>query len=100
MQKVQKTYTAECKREAVQLAETSGKPIAQVARELGIDFHVNPSVAQRVDRAWPRSISWQWPSGRSGRGAAPPQTGVGEDAKGARYIKKSARHLFATPALN
>jgi transposase len=36
MKKVQKTYTAEFKREAVRLAQTSGKPIAQVARELGI----------------------------------------------------------------
>src|SRR5947199_5480078 len=36
MQKVQKTSTAELKREAVQLAQTGGKPIAQVARELGI----------------------------------------------------------------
>ena len=36
MQKVQKTYTSEFKREAVRLAQTSGKPIAQVARELGM----------------------------------------------------------------
>ena len=36
MAKVQKTYTIEFKREAVRLAQTSGKPIAQVARELGI----------------------------------------------------------------
>src|SRR6202049_3779970 len=36
MQKVQKTYTQEFKREAVRLAQTSGKSIAQVARELGI----------------------------------------------------------------
>lgn len=36
MQKVQKTYTREFKREAVRLAQTSGKPIAQVARELGM----------------------------------------------------------------
>ena len=36
MQKVQKTYTQEFKREAVRLVQTSGKPIAQVARELGI----------------------------------------------------------------
>jgi transposase len=36
MQKVQKTYTVEFKREAVRLAQTSGKSIAQVARELGI----------------------------------------------------------------
>ena len=31
-----KTYTQEFKREAVRLAQTSGKPIAQIARELGI----------------------------------------------------------------
>jgi signal transduction histidine kinase len=36
MKKVQKTYRADFKREAVRLAQTSGKPIAQVARELGI----------------------------------------------------------------
>lgn len=31
-----KTYTQEFKREAVRLAQTSGKPIAHIARELGI----------------------------------------------------------------
>ena len=36
MAKVQKVYTREFKEQAVQLAQTSGKPIAQVARELGI----------------------------------------------------------------
>lgn len=36
MAKVQKTYSIEFKREAVRLAQTSGKPIAHVARELGI----------------------------------------------------------------
>ena len=36
MAKVQKTYTHEFKEEAVRLAQTSGKPIAQIARELGI----------------------------------------------------------------
>ena len=36
MQKVQKRDAQEFKREAVRLAQTSGKPIAQVARELGI----------------------------------------------------------------
>jgi transposase len=33
---MQKTYSPEFKREAVRLVQTSGKPIAQVARELGI----------------------------------------------------------------
>src|SRR5256885_10970154 len=36
MAKVQKTYTREFKEEAVRLAQTSGKTIAQIARELGI----------------------------------------------------------------
>jgi len=36
MVKVQKTYTREFKEEAVRLVRTSGKPIAQIARELGI----------------------------------------------------------------
>ncbi len=36
MQKVQKTYTPEFKREAVRLAQTIGKSIAQGAREMGI----------------------------------------------------------------
>ena len=36
MHKMPKTYTPEFKREAVRLAQTSGKSIAQVARELGI----------------------------------------------------------------
>ena len=36
MAKVQKTYTREFKEEAVRLAQTSGKSIAQIARELGI----------------------------------------------------------------
>ncbi|MFL5702653.1 MAG: transposase [Ktedonobacteraceae bacterium] len=36
MQRVQKAYTAEFKREAVRLAQTSGKPITHIVRELGI----------------------------------------------------------------
>ncbi|GAC1312543.1 MAG: hypothetical protein NVSMB27_48880 [Ktedonobacteraceae bacterium] len=36
MAKVQKVYTREFKEEAVRLAQTSGKSIVQVARELGI----------------------------------------------------------------
>ncbi len=36
MGKIQKVYTKEFKEEAVRLAQTSGKSIVQVARELGI----------------------------------------------------------------
>jgi transposase len=37
MGKSPKTYTREYKQEAVRLIETSGKPVAQIARELGIN---------------------------------------------------------------
>jgi transposase len=36
MGKIQKVYSKELKEEAVQLVQTSGKPIAQIAREWGI----------------------------------------------------------------
>lgn len=49
MEKVQKTYTAEFKREAVRLAQISGKPIAQVAREWA--FPIRPSTSGA--RSWP-----------------------------------------------
>src|SRR5690348_10451206 len=59
MKKVQKTYTVEFKREAVRLAQTSGKPIAQVARELGIsDTSIHQwrkELAVHGDEAFPGS---------------------------------------------
>lgn len=36
MEKAKRVFTSEFKREALQLVESSGKPLAQVARELGI----------------------------------------------------------------
>jgi len=36
MGKIQRVYTKEFKEEALRLVQTSGKPIAQIARELGI----------------------------------------------------------------
>lgn len=44
MAKVQKTYTQEFKREAVRLAQTSGKPITHVA-ELSWAFPTRPSTS-------------------------------------------------------
>lgn len=40
MKKVQKVYTKEFKEEAVKLVQSSGKPAAQVARDLGISDSV------------------------------------------------------------
>ena len=59
MAKVQKTYTAEFKREAVRLAQTSGKPIAQVVRELGISdtsiYQWRKALAAHGEEAFPGS---------------------------------------------
>jgi transposase len=59
MKKVQRTYSTEFKREAVRLAQTSGKPIAQVARELGIsDTSIHEwrkQLAAHGDEAFPGS---------------------------------------------
>lgn len=40
MTKKQRSYTDEFRREAVQLMETSGKPVAQIARDLGVNDNV------------------------------------------------------------
>jgi len=59
MAKVQKVYTREFKEEAVRLAQTSGKPITQIARELGIsDTSIHQwrkEVAQQGAAAFPGS---------------------------------------------
>lgn len=59
MPKGQKTYTQEFKHEAVRLAQTSGKPITQVARDLGIsDTRVHQwrkELAEHASEAFPGS---------------------------------------------
>ncbi|MBO0779147.1 MAG: transposase [Ktedonobacteraceae bacterium] len=57
--KIQKTYTLEFKREAVRLAQTSGKPIVQVARDLGMsDTSIHQwrkELAEHGEEAFPGS---------------------------------------------
>jgi transposase len=48
MVKQQKTYTREFKVEAVQLVKSSGKPMSQIARELGISDSALSRVVQTV----------------------------------------------------
>jgi transposase len=60
MQKTQKTYTTEFKREAVRLAQTSGKPITHIARELGIS---DTSIHQ-----WRRELAEHGPEAFPGSG--------------------------------
>jgi transposase len=80
MQKVQKTYTQEFKREAVRLAQSSGKPIAQVARELGIsDSSIHQwrkELAEHGPEAFPESRASDGLGGRKSSS----ETGTGENA--------------------
>jgi transposase len=59
MKRVQRTYPIEFKREAVRLAQTSGKSITQVAHELGIsDSSIHQwrkELAAHGDEAFPGS---------------------------------------------
>jgi transposase len=95
MAKVQKVYTKEFKEQAVQLAQTSGKPITQVARELGIS---DTSIHQ-----WRKEFAQHGKEAFPGNGHQTPleeeksssQTRTRACAAGARYPKKSGEHLFA-----
>src|ERR1700694_3262477 len=59
MPKQQKTYTKEFKLEAVQLVKSSGKPMSQIARELGISdsalYHWSKQLAEQGEQAFPGS---------------------------------------------
>jgi transposase len=59
MQKTQRTFTKEFKLEAVQLVKTSNKPLAQIARELGIGdstlHHWRKLFAEQGEQAFPGS---------------------------------------------
>jgi transposase-like protein len=61
MAKAQKTYTREFKEEAVRLVQTSGKPIAQIARELGLSDSAihgwRKELAEQVELATIRQTS-------------------------------------------
>ncbi len=99
MQKVQKTYTAEFKREAVQLAQTSGKSIAQVARELGISDTSIHQWRKELTEHGPEAFPGSGHQTAKARGSTLPQARIGNREAGARHPKKSYRHLFARPAL-
>ncbi len=102
MAKVQKTYTQEFKREAVRLAQSSGKAIAQVARELGMsDSSIHQWRKERAEHgpeAFPGSRRSGASDGFGGRKSSP-ETGAGENVAGTRYTKKNSQHLLAWPAV-
>jgi transposase len=59
MRKTQRTFTKEFKREAVQLVKSSNKPLAQIARDLGIGestlHHWRQLLAEQGEQAFPGS---------------------------------------------
>ncbi len=59
MQKTQRTFTKEYKLEAVQLVQTSKKPLAQIARDLGIAdstlHHWRKLFSEQGEQAFPGS---------------------------------------------
>jgi transposase len=83
MQKIQKTYTTEFKREAVHLAQTSGKPITQIARELGISDTSIHQWRKELTEHGPEAFPGSGHQTAKARGTAPTQTGVRANAKGA-----------------
>ncbi|HEX6555953.1 MAG TPA: transposase [Ktedonobacteraceae bacterium] len=83
MQKVQKTSTAEFKREAVQLAQTSGKSIAQVARELGISDTSIQKFRKELTEHGSEAFPGSGHQSAKARGSTPSQTRIGSCKAGA-----------------
>ena len=83
MQKVQKTYTAEFKQEAVRLAQTSGKPITHIARELGIsDTSIQKFRKELAEHSGFR-LPREWASDSPARRSSSAQTRIGSGKAGA-----------------
>ena len=76
-----KTYTQEFKREAVRLAQTSGKSITQVARELGI--------ADNSLHQWRKELAERGPEAFPGSGH---QTALEEENRRLKRELERTRH--------
>jgi transposase len=77
MTRKRRKFTREFKVEALRLVEESGKPLTQIARELGVRADLLYSWKRRSSKASNASISREWYS-ESGGGdspAAPPPGG-------------------------
>ncbi len=58
MAKQQKVYTREFKVEAVQLVKSSGKPMSQIARELGVSDSALYRLLQAIGRSGRAGLPW------------------------------------------
>ena len=99
MQKTQRTFTKEFKVEAVQLVQSSKKPLAHIARDLGI--------ADSTLHHWCQLFSHQGEQAFPGSGHQTPQEEEIRHLKRENDLlrqerdiyKKSYRHLFARPSM-
>jgi transposase len=83
MQKVQKTYTPEFKREAVRLAQTSGKPITHIDRDLLISDTSIHQWRKELTEHGPEAFPGSGHQTAKARGSTPPQTRIGDRETGA-----------------
>jgi len=97
MQKIRRTYTAEFKREAVRLLETSGKSAARIEHDLGIG-------AGCLSR-WKRRLSEDGDNAFPGQGRLAPDQGrirrlerENEILRQERDILKKAVAIFSRPS--
>jgi transposase len=89
MTKMRRDFTPEFKREAVALLESSGRPLMQIATELGI----SPSML----RNWRAVVSSAAPRSRAGSGApAPGASPMTSPADQAAEIARLRRELDRT----
>ena len=86
MSKKRKTYTREFKLEAVQLAETSDKPIAEIERDLGL------SVGQI--HHWRRQLADEGEEAFPGKGHLKPQDTVIRELRRENEILRQERDIL------
>ncbi len=94
MVKRQKIYTREFKVEAVQLVKSSGKPMSQIARELGISDSALYQWCKHLDDHGEQAFPGSGHQSAKARGNPSPEAGTGRHTPGARYFKKSSQHLL------
>lgn len=91
MAKEQRTYTKECKVEAVRLAETSGKPITELTRDLG--------VSDSTIHNWRKQLAEHGTDAFPGSGYQTPEEEENRRLKRELEVVKQERDILKKPFL-